>query len=254
MAPDIRPIRKRRVYEDVFLQLQKLIDERRLQPGERLPPERELASRFGVNRTSLRQALNALSLLRLVDIRPGDGVYVRDSQAEGSLEAVILKQLLAEEVDPALVLEALEARQVLEVHLVGLAAENATNEDVSALEGMIRRMGEAYEKGDPSYIQLEWEFHLRLVRMSGRRLLPRLLNSFYSLIQSAYPVLAELGKSSFSVEEHRAILRAVNRHDARAARKALEGHLLSARRAWEGQSHQRSAIQPNGGKQKGGAG
>lgn len=220
------PVRKRRVYEDVLLQLQRLIEVERFRAGDKLPPERELAGMLGVNRTSLRQALQALSLLRLVEIRPGDGVYVRDFRRDGSPEALYLKELLGETLDPRLMLEALEARRLLESHLAALAAEHAGEEDLRALDATLDRMAAAHAAADPSFIELDWEFHLQVSRMSGRSLLPQLLSSFYALLRGkAFPLFVEGAKEHFSIEEHRAIADALRRRDPEAARRAVEAHV-----------------------------
>lgn len=218
--------RKKRLYEDVMEQVQKLIESGQFRPGDRLPAERDLAERLGVNRASIRQALHALSLLRTVDIRPGEGAFVRDTEKEGSIEAFLLGVMSDEGMDPSLIAEALEARRLLEVPLAGWAAERATPEDIAHLKEIYSRMEAAFKKDDPAYISLDWEFHLAVDRMSGRRLLSRLLNTFYSMFKGKlYPFFVEMGKHHFSLDEHRAIIRAIEAHDPAAARRAVSRHL-----------------------------
>lgn len=218
--------KKKRIYEEVIERVQKLIEAGQFRSGDRLPPERELAERLGVNRASVRQALHALSLLRVVDIRPGEGAFVRDPQTEGSVEAFLLAVMSEGGIDASLIAEALEARQLLEIPLAGWAAERATADDVERLRDIYTRMAAAYEAKDPAYIRLDWEFHLSLDRMAGRRLLPRLLNTFYSLFKGRlYELFVEMGAQHFSLEEHREIIGAVERRDPAAAREAVRRHL-----------------------------
>lgn len=227
MDAAFHPIEKRKaIYEEVIRQVQKLIEGGHFKPGDRLPAERALADQFGVNRASVRQALHSLSLLRVVDIRPGEGAFVRDSQKEGSIEAFLLAVMSEEGLDARLMAEALEARRLLEVPLAGWAAENATAEDIARLREIYTRMETAYQSADPSYIELDWEFHLAIDHMGGRRLLPRLLTTFYSMFRGKfYSLFVDMGKYHFSLEEHRKIIAAIERKDPAAARRAVSAHL-----------------------------
>jgi len=76
-----QPVRPRRIYEDIVRQIQGLIAERQLQPGDRLPSERELAELLSVSRASVREALRVLSAMGLVEVRSGDGTFVRQAPA-----------------------------------------------------------------------------------------------------------------------------------------------------------------------------
>jgi len=229
------PVRKRRIYEDVFLQLQQLIEVEKLRAGDKLPPERELAERLGVNRTSLRQALHALALLRLVEIRAGDGAYVRDFRRDASSEAMLLRDLLRDELDPVLVLEALEARGLVETHLAGLAAERATEADLAALAEALEAMARAHAAGDPSFIELDWAFHGQICRMSSRQLLPQLLSSFTALLRGRpYQLFVQLAREHFSIEEHRRILDALRRRSPEDARQAVADHVQGVERFLRG--------------------
>src|SRR2546430_14593610 len=75
---ELEPVRKTRIYEEVASQIQRLISEGRLRPGDHLPPERELAERFGVSRTSVRDAIRVLELMGLLEPRQGEGTVVTD--------------------------------------------------------------------------------------------------------------------------------------------------------------------------------
>ena len=124
--PDVEPIKSTRIYEEIVRQVKALIAEGRLKSGDQLPPERDLAAQFKVSRTSVREALRTLESLGLIEIRPGEGTFVREVSVESLIEPlahVILSQREA-------VGELFEARRLLEPALAGLAARRATQDDL----------------------------------------------------------------------------------------------------------------------------
>ena len=87
---DLAPIRSTRIYQEIVRQVKTMIAEGRLKSGDRLPPERELAEKFVVSRTSVREALRALESLGLLEIRPGEGTFVREVSVETLIEPLAL--------------------------------------------------------------------------------------------------------------------------------------------------------------------
>ncbi len=111
------------------LLLQQIL-EQQLKPGDKLPPERDLAERLGVSRTSVREALRALTMLNVLEMRPGDGTYITSLQPEILLEHLNLTFQLVD----ASILETFAARKVLEVGIIGLAANTITDAELEILE------------------------------------------------------------------------------------------------------------------------
>src|SRR5436309_10784442 len=125
---ELGPIKSTRIYEEIVRQVKQLIAEGRLKSGDRLPPERELAEKFVVSRTSVREALRALESLGLIEIRPGEGTFVRQVPLDalvGPLALVMTSQREA-------IGELFEARRVLEPAIAALAAGRATPEETPA--------------------------------------------------------------------------------------------------------------------------
>src|SRR6267142_105801 len=121
-AVELGPIKSTRIYEEIVRQVKQLIAEGRFKSGDRLPPERELAEKFVVSRTSVREALRALESLGLIDIRPGEGTFVR----EVSIDALVGPLALLMTSQREAIGELFEARRVLEPAIAALAASRAT--------------------------------------------------------------------------------------------------------------------------------
>ena len=125
--PEFRAVRKGRRYEQVAEQIQQLIASGALKPGDRLPPERELAAKFGVGRSSLRDAIRTLEVMGIVESRHGSGTVVRDLSTDALV--VPLASVLARKRE--LVAELLDVRRMIEPALAARAAANATEEELS---------------------------------------------------------------------------------------------------------------------------
>ena len=117
--------------EVVFKEVQRLIADGELQPGDRLPSETEMAERFGIGRSSIREAMRALQLLGAIEVIQGKGTFVREA---GILPLVVDWARISE---IGVISEVMEARQFLEVLLAQLAAERATDEDIEALRNAL---------------------------------------------------------------------------------------------------------------------
>src|SRR5689334_607844 len=127
---ELGPIKSTRIYEEIVRQVKQLIAEGRFKSGDRLPPERELAEKFVVSRTSVREALRALESLGLIDIRPGEGTFVREVSVESLVEPLALVMVSQREA----LAELFEARQMIEPALAALAARRATPEELHEME------------------------------------------------------------------------------------------------------------------------
>src|SRR6202049_3306328 len=129
----LRPLeRSRRLYEDVGERLGLLVRESRMEPGDQFPAERELAQRLQVSRTSVRQSFVVLQALGFVDVRHGEGVFLRRTRGFGeSLSKLLERRRRLPDV--------LEAREALEVKLAELAATRRTGSDVESMKAEISR-------------------------------------------------------------------------------------------------------------------
>jgi GntR family transcriptional regulator, transcriptional repressor for pyruvate dehydrogenase complex len=194
-----------------------------LMPGDRLPSERELSRTFGVGRSAVRDALKPLSLLGIIDVRQGDGTYLRATESELLPKAVEWGLLLGEQSAVDLV----EARRHIEVALATLAAQRRSEEDLSELRRLLREMQDA--GSDDEFIEADIAFHLRLAEAAGNSVLSGILTNIRSLIQVWITRVTRAADSIVpSYQEHVPIMAAVEARDPAAAAAAMGAHLDSA--------------------------
>jgi DNA-binding FadR family transcriptional regulator len=195
-----------------------------LRAGDRLPKEADLAAELGLSRSSLREAVRALSLMNILDVRQGDGTYVT------SLEPTLLLEALNFIVDfhrDATVLELLAVRRILEPAATAMAAERATDAELEELGKLLDSLGES-----PSADELvanDLEFHRRIVACSGNSVLSSLVETMSAPTTRArvWRGLTQAGAWERTLAEHRAILHAMVLRDAEAARSWSTVHIAS---------------------------
>ena len=214
-------VRRTRVFEGVAQQIQRLIVDGALKPGERLPPERELASRLAVSRSSVRDAIRILELTGLVVPRQGEGTVVSDLSPE-SVAAPIASMLVRKR---ALIAELLDVRKMIEPALAARAAERASPEDVERLEEILDRQAAKAARGE-STVEEDGEFHYQLALSAQNAVVRSILDVLMQLLRETRArSLQTPGRPRRSLEGHRRILAAIRRGDARAAERAVRKHL-----------------------------
>ncbi|MER6995950.1 FadR/GntR family transcriptional regulator [Streptomyces sp. NPDC000410] len=195
-----------------------------LRPGDRLPKESELAAELGLSRNSLREAVRALSLIRILDVRQGDGTYVT------SLDPQLLLEALSFVVDfhrDDTVLEFLAVRRILEPAATAMAAARISEAELDLLTSQLDALGP-----DPSVEQLvaaDLEFHRGIARSSGNSVLCSLLDGLSGPTTRARVLrgLTQENAVSRTLHEHRAILAALRDRDGEAARSWATVHIAS---------------------------
>ena len=214
-------VRKVKVYEGVARQIERLISEGSLKPGDKLPSERELAEMFRVSRSSLRDGIRKLELLGLVEARHGEGTIVRDLSAD-SLVSPIASMLVRKR---QLVAELLDVRKMLEPPLAGRAATNASVDDIVHLADILRRQGEKVRRGELA-IEEDSEFHYNIARAARNSVIMKVLDVLMGLLRKTRERSLQVGgRLQRSFAGHRRILRAIERRDAAAAEAAMRRHL-----------------------------
>ncbi|MCR0981137.1 FadR/GntR family transcriptional regulator [Roseomonas populi] len=208
------------------------IAHRRLEPGDRLPSERELAERFGASRGAVREALAVLEALRVVERRPNSGIYLRPVDRHGSIEAIVLQAELGIPLTEAEVREVVELRRILEMQAVRLAAERRRTEDVQRLDEILARTDAVIAAaGNPA--DEDAAFHLAMVEATGNHVFLRVVNAFYLMSRNrrrAY--FADGSRAPLSQRQHRAMRDAVAAGDPDAAEVAMGGHLRGVESYW----------------------
>jgi GntR family transcriptional repressor for pyruvate dehydrogenase complex len=219
--PSLTTVRKTRVFEDVARQIQSLIVEGALEPGDRLPPERQLAERFGVSRTSVRDALRALEVVGLVVARQGEGNVVADVSPE-VLVAPIATLLFRKR---KLVAELLEFRRMFEPALAACAARRATASDIAHLEGILDRQREKALRG-LSTVQEDSELHYAIAVAARNSVVRGLLDVVMELLRETRTRSLQVeGRLERSLAGHWRVIDAIKARDPDAAEAALRQHL-----------------------------
>ena len=214
-------VRKTRVFEGVVLQIQRLIVDGALKPGERLPPERELAARLSVSRSSVRDAIRILELAGLVVPRQGEGTVVADLAPE-NVAAPIAAALLRKR---ELIGELLDVRRMIEPTLAARAAERATPEEIARLEEILERQAAKAARGEPT-VDEDGEFHYQIALAAKNGVVRSVLDVLMQLLRETRArSLQAPGRPRRSLEGHRRIVEAIARHDPEGAERAVRLHL-----------------------------
>jgi GntR family transcriptional regulator, transcriptional repressor for pyruvate dehydrogenase complex len=217
----LKPIVKTNVYTEAADQLVAAIESKQWPPGSRLPSERALAQMLGVGRTSVREALRVLQVMDLIDIRPGEGTFVREKALP--LAEMKLRPLLQDKE----VGDLYEIRELLEVQTAALAVERATPEDIEAMERILTRMAERIEASE-SCVNEDYEFHMTLVRAVDNQILVQILEMVWDRLRPIVERLFQVsGRAERTLAEHRAILEAIKNDDAALSRIRMLEHLHS---------------------------
>ena len=224
MADPIKPvfeaIRRDKVYEAVARQLETLILEK-LKPGDKLPPERELAEMFAVSRSSVRDAIRSLELSGLVEPRQGVGTVVCEVTADSLLNPLVNALKRRQE----LVSELLEVRKMIEPPLAARAATHASEDEIKEMEDILRRQAEKIAR-DEMTIEEDSEFHYTIAMASGNSVVLKVLDLLMDLLRETRERSLQLvGRPQKSLAGHRQILAAIKKSDASAAEAAMRKHI-----------------------------
>ena len=221
---NIDPIRREPLATEIARRLVEFLLSGGLEPGDQIPSERQLAEAFGVGRSAMREALKSLALLGLLEVRHGDGTYLR--RADATLLPTVIEWglLLGEQRTMDLV----EARQKIEAVIAGLAAERRNDEDVADLRRLLQRM-EQMGRDHAGFVDADVAFHLRLAEAARNTALREILSSVQALLRAwIRRVIASAESTETSYREHVPIFDAVERGDPAAAAAAMEAHMTSA--------------------------
>ncbi|TWI58635.1 DNA-binding FadR family transcriptional regulator [Pseudomonas duriflava] len=239
----IQTIENPRLYRQIADQLRSLIESGEFPPGSRLPAERELAKQMGVSRASVREALIALEVIGLVDVRVGNGVLVCASDPCSTSDASVMELAARGQwvgPDPELGIEVdfnaeippfslLQARRLIEPETAALAAFNASEEELAGIRAAFERNVQDNREGSTTHPG-DRLFHIRIAQASGnpayalmiQHLLGHRYGSMYQRLQAHYTPDDMPHRSE---HEHRHILEALEARNPDAARAAMQAHL-----------------------------
>jgi GntR family transcriptional repressor for pyruvate dehydrogenase complex len=193
-------------------------------PGDRLPTEKGLAQAFGIGRNAVREALQALVAIGVVDVRPGRGSVVLGIPSEDVIGVETVSALLEDQA----VSDLHEFRQVMEVEIAGRAAERASGEDVARIRAALVAYRLALEEGLPVY-EADIRLHRAITAATHNSVYDRVLDALTDLLASARRQSSTIrGSREKALPEHTEIVEAIERGDAAGAREAMRHHLETA--------------------------
>ena len=216
------------VTDEAIGKIKEMIVSGELRPGDRLPREADLAARLGLSRNSLREAVRALSLVRILDVRQGDGTYVTSLESDVLLDAMSFVLDLHQDRG---VLDILAARRILEAAATALAAEHIDDGELDELRRLLETSADFATAEE--FVEYDLEFHHRIAVASRNPVLTSLLDSLSSRTSRAriWRAVTESGATERTLAEHRAILDALERRRPELARAWATVHLAGVE-AW----------------------
>ncbi len=216
---EITPVR---LYESVIEQIMNLIKNNKLKPGDKLPPERELAEKLSISRGSLREAFRVLESKGLIKSKPSGGRYIREIRKNGynNTENIILS------LEKSSILELLEAREMFEVKIAEITAQKATPEDIELIEEALSKMNEEEELKYGKETESDSEFHLAIANASHNFVFVNIIKLHLDLLKDTREKTWKIpGRKEEQYQEHQAIFQAIKEHNSKKAGEAILRHL-----------------------------
>ena len=234
----IHPPRGAQSTEQVVARVYELIKQQNLQPGNRLPPERELSKQLGISRPALRAGLSSLISMGVLQSRQGAGTFIVDGPPALDSEPLrLLAQLHGFSYD-----HMFETRSILEVGAAGLAAENATGDQLAT---MSEEMAEMYAAlGDPQqFLVHDISFHRAVAAGSGNPTLATLVEMVSAILyERRRDTIGRAHDFNEALDLHRQIYRAIRSRRPEEAREAMREHIIRAQRAFAAEEKEHRSI------------
>lgn len=215
--------------EEVVERLRRMIHNGELSPGDRLPPERDLAKVLGVSRPTLRAGIRSLATVGILQSRQGAGTFVVEKGESPILDSSPLRMLSA--LHGFTSDEMFEARIALEMSIAGLAAERATSEQMTLMAEEITGMYASLTEPE-QYLVHDMQFHQTIAAASNNRILTSLMNMVATILfENRSKTVKRARDLKQSAEQHHNIYRAMRERDSEAARRAMYDHLTETQKA-----------------------
>jgi DNA-binding FadR family transcriptional regulator len=217
----LKPIRKESVRSQIFRQLRDQVLRRNWPPGSKIPSESELCRGMGVSRVSIREGIQRLVSLGILETRHGEGTFVSELKGETYFNSLIPLLALGETE----IFHVLEYRLIIEKGTAALAAERATDQDLADMEAVYERMVQ-YRQDVAEFAKADLEFHLTLAKATGNSVLIKVNNVLRGVLSiSMENIVGNLGMQD-GLHYHRLLIEAVKDRDALRAEKLMEEHVL----------------------------
>jgi len=222
---EFRPIKTRKIYEEIVDQLRELIITGRFNPGDKLPSERDMAHMLGVSRASVREAVVALQAIGILDVKPGEGTFVSATMNAETIEP--LAMVLS--VEKNSLAQLMEVRRILEVEAAALAALRATAEDRDKMVELLNEMRATAERHEQG-VEFDLFFHYAIAEATKNPLLRRIIKTLDNMMHQTFLInrnemYANPKTAERILNEHQVILDAILAGDAASAREGMLRHL-----------------------------
>ena len=223
------PVETEKIYLKVVDQIVQLIREGRFKPGDRLPPERTVAEQMGISRPTVREAVAALEVIGVLEIKPGQGTFVTSADFEG-----LRSKAYSTFLDERSPYEIMEVRKAIESYAAALAAERGTPEQIAEIGQAVQAISDTATENQEWNEVADRQFHEALGKASGNGVLADVCNILLDMCQQK--VLARLkelgrhvpGSLEKNVEEHSQILEVIRARDPEAAQNVVWQHFENA--------------------------
>jgi DNA-binding FadR family transcriptional regulator len=228
----LKPIRKKRLFEEIIIAVEKYIRDEKLLPGEKLPPEGDFADKFQVSKTAVREAMLVLQSNGIIDTRPGAGIFLKE--AGETIAQKVTRNLMDKEE----LREIFEFRRSLEVEAAALAAVRAEKEDLRSIRNAQERLEKANRNGELG-VEEDYMFHSFVIQACHNSLYQSVFDSISEKFQEGIGIskmqsMRIPGQFEEGNKEHRQIIEAVLKKDSQAAAEAMRNHLLkNERKFWD---------------------
>jgi len=224
------PVRKKKVFDEVYDQLISLISTGKLRPGEQLPPERVLAEELRVSRQSIREALKKAESKGLVMVRQGEGTFVLSAASEWMENPLLV--MMAEEIDR--IYEFIEIRKLIEVWCARKAAEFAAGKECKKMEKALSQMEKLIDSRE-ILGQPDIDFHIAIAEASHNTLMVHVMASIKKIFYLMFKIsnfTRPPGKNRILIKQHREIYEAIKRRNPDLAAQRMENHLQFVESEW----------------------
>jgi DNA-binding FadR family transcriptional regulator len=217
----LKPIKKKSVRGQVFLQLRDQILRRTWPPGSKLPSENELAKSMGVSRVSVREGIQHLVSLGILETRHGEGTFVRELEGGQVHFSSLIPLLVLDDID---ILQVLEYRRIVEKGVAALAAERATDQDLAEMEAAYEQMVRSQDDV-AEFARADLEFHLVLSKATCNPVIIKVNNVLRTILEISMENIVTTLKMVDGLHYHRLIIDAISARDAQAAESIMQEHV-----------------------------
>jgi GntR family transcriptional repressor for pyruvate dehydrogenase complex len=221
----LKPIKKKRLFEEIIVGIEEYLQEENIQPGDRLPSENELAALFNVSKTAVREAMSVLHASGIIETRPGSGIYLKDIHGES-----IVLRVSSNLMEKSKLQEILDFRRGLEVEAAGLAAVNGSDKQFDRIKRAHELLVEANEAGGIG-VDEDYQFHYEIILACRNSIYQNVFQAVSQQLKEGMRIskmqsMKMPGMFLQAYREHEEIMEALFTRDPEWARRAMRHHMI----------------------------